>query len=105
MAPEIYLNKGYTQKVDIWSLGVLLYEILAGNSPFLSPQEATLSALERQNVLKENILALNIRFPDTFPPLARDLVRKLLTLEPKDRLPLEEMLKHPWFMTSTDEID
>lgn len=41
MAPEIYMNKGYTQCVDIWSLGVLLFEILAGHSPFLNKEEET----------------------------------------------------------------
>ncbi|CAD8186036.1 unnamed protein product [Paramecium octaurelia] len=101
MAPEIYLNKGYTQCVDIWSLGVLLFEILAGHSPFLNKEEEnSLMTHEKQTVIRENVLNVRIRFPDTFPPLARDLVRKILRLEPQDRLRLEEVLKHPWLQNA-----
>lgn len=50
MAPEIYANKGYNQKVDIWSLGVLIFELLTGVTPFLTPeQNMTLDANRKKS--------------------------------------------------------
>lgn len=91
LAPEMVNRTGHSVKLDIWSLGVLLYEMLAGRAPFESKQKETLF---------ENIRKLKLKFPMTFPPLAKDLVRRLLRIKPEERLSLEELLNHPW-MRST----
>jgi len=91
LAPEMVNRTGHSVKLDIWSLGVLLYEMLAGRAPFESKQKETLF---------ENIRKLKLKFPMTFPPLAKDLVRRLLRINPEERLSLEELLNHPW-MRST----
>ena len=56
MAPEIILRKGHNMAADWWSLGVLLYELLTGKTPFFS-----------ENVLEvyRNIVELNISFPSS----------------------------------------
>lgn len=91
LAPEMVNRSGHTVKLDIWSLGVLLYEMLAGRAPFESKQKETLF---------ENIRRLKLKFPMTFPPLAKDLVRRLLRINPEERLSLDELINHPW-MRST----
>ena len=91
LAPEMVNRSGHTVKLDIWSLGVLLYEMLCGRAPFESKQK---------EVLFENIRKLKLKFPMTFPPLAKDLVRRLLRVNPEERMSLDELLSHQW-MRST----
>jgi serine/threonine protein kinase len=75
-------------RVDIWSLGVLLFECLAGYPPFTGKTEEDLF---------KNIRQLKIHWPIDFPPLAKNLVMKILKLNPKERPSLDEILKHSWF--------
>ena len=90
LAPEMVDRAGHTVKLDIWSLGILLYEMLAGKAPFEARQK---------EALFDNIRKLKLRFPMTFPTLAKDLVRKLLKIRPEERISLEELLNHQWLRT------
>ncbi|KAJ5072001.1 serine/threonine-protein kinase ial-related [Anaeramoeba ignava] len=87
LPPEMIEAKDHDEKVDIWSLGVLIYEFLVGSPPF----EATGNHETYRRIT--NVL---YQFPDHVSPLARDLISKLLIKNPKDRLPLHDLLKHPW---------
>lgn len=92
MAPEILENKGYDQRVDIWSLGVLMFELIAGEYPFLSEeQEKALQNHEKNRIIVENIINIRIHFPSTFPSLARDLIRKMLKKDPNQRISFKEI--------------
>ena len=75
-------------RVDIWSLGVLLFECLAGYPPFTGQTEGELF---------RNIKHLKIHWPIDFPPLAKNLVTKILKANPEERPSLDEILKHSWF--------
>ena len=88
LSPEMAKKEGHNEMVDIWALGVLLFEFLAGYAPFTGscPKE-----------LYSNIKKLKINWPIDFPPLAKNLVTKILKLNPAERLSLEEILDHPWF--------
>ena len=88
LAPEIIKEEGHDEKVDIWCIGVLLFELLTGNVPFLGNDIDT---------LKENILHLRIAWPKDINNDAKNLIKKILKLDPKTRISLEEMLKHPFF--------
>lgn len=90
LAPEMVDRAGHTVKLDIWSVGILLFEMLAGKAPFEAKQK---------EALFDNIRKLKLRFPMTFPPLAKDLVRKLLKINPAERISLEELLTHQWLRT------
>ena len=90
LAPEMVNRAGHTVKLDIWSVGILLFEMIAGKAPFEAKQK---------EALFENIRKLKLRFPMTFPPLAKDLVRKLLKINPEERISLEELLTHQWLRT------
>ncbi|KAK7733584.1 spindle assembly checkpoint kinase [Botryosphaeria dothidea] len=78
----------YNEKVDLWSLGVLTYEFLVGEAPFEDTPVMT----------QRRIARAEMTIPSFVSPEARDLIKKLLVLDPEKRLPLEEVEKHPWII-------
>ena len=89
LAPEMVTKSGHNESVDIWALGVLLFEMLTGRTPF----NFTGDRIQLYN----NIKSLRIVWTDDFPQLAKDLVGRILKLNPKDRLTLDQMINHQWF--------
>ncbi|GJN19591.1 hypothetical protein PR202_gb06880 [Eleusine coracana subsp. coracana] len=94
LAPEIIRGEGHGSAVDWWTLGVFLYELLHGATPFKgSGNRATLF----------NVVAQPLRFPDApaVSAAARDLIRGLLAKEPQNRLAYRrgaaEVKQHPFF--------
>ncbi len=69
MAPEIFENKDYDQKIDIWSLGILLYEMVEGESPFKGEDACW---------IYRNILNQELKFSNKFNKESIDLIKKLL---------------------------
>lgn len=65
LAPEMIEQKGHSRSLDLWHLGVLIYELLSGQPPFKG---------KSQQLLFDNVLQLNMTFPDKFPEKAKDLV-------------------------------
>ena len=88
IAPEMLKKEGHDHRIDIWSVGVLMFELLSGYSPF---------AAKTNQDLYQNIRKLKIHWPADMPPVAKNLISKILKLDPKERLSLEEILKHKWF--------
>ena len=88
LSPEMVMKLPHDYRVDIWSLGVLLFECLAGYPPFTGQNEIELF---------RNIKQLKIKWPIDFPPLAKNLVSKILKINPEERPSLDEILKHSWF--------
>ena len=88
LSPEMAKKLPHDYRVDIWSLGVLLFECLAGYPPFSGQNEGE---------LLRNIKQLKIHWPIDFPPLAKNLVLKILKVNPEERPSLDEILKHSWF--------
>jgi serine/threonine protein kinase len=81
LAPELVLGKGHNQGVDYWALGVLIYEMLVGHSPFYDPQ-----ANDNMTICR-NILQQKLTFPTSLKDVkAKDLVRKLLARDAGRRL-------------------
>jgi len=89
LAPEMINQSGHDKSVDIWALGILLFEMLTGRIPF--------SINEDKIQLYNSIKILKINWTDDFPHLAKDLVSKILCINPNERLSLEEILNHQWF--------
>ena len=89
LAPEIIKEEGHDERVDIWCIGVLLFELITGSVPFQGNDIET---------LKSNILHLKIAWPKEMNPDAKDLISKILKLDPNQRLPLEDMLQHKFFL-------
>eukprot|EP00644_Phytophthora_capsici_P010163 jgi/Phyca11/571282/estExt2_Genewise1.C_PHYCAscaffold_410232 len=95
LAPELVLNKGHGKAVDHWALGCLLYELIAGRTPFQHND---------QNKIFEKILQgrAMVKFPPKFDPDAKDLVMKLLETNPAIRIGslaggMQDVVNHPFF--------
>ncbi|KAK8629919.1 hypothetical protein V6N13_078736 [Hibiscus sabdariffa] len=90
IAPEV-LHRSYGKEIDIWSAGVILYILLSGVPPFWA---------ETDKGIFEAILEGELDFEsDPWPSIsesAKDLVRKMLTMDPKKRLTAAQALEHPW---------
>ncbi|KAI8833121.1 kinase-like domain-containing protein [Chytriomyces cf. hyalinus JEL632] len=97
VAPEILSRRGYGRPVDLWSLGVITYILLCGYAPFWG---------EDQPALFEEIVACRYAFEDEdwgqISDSAKDLISKLLTVDPEKRLTAAEALKHPWLDVDRD---
>ena len=94
LAPEIMEEKAHDEAVDLWCIGVLLFELVTANPPFLGND---------LDALKENVLKLKINWPKDINVDAKNLIMKILKLDPKQRLPLEEMIKHPFITKFTPD--
>ncbi|GMR32404.1 hypothetical protein PMAYCL1PPCAC_02599, partial [Pristionchus mayeri] len=82
LPPEIIDSNVYGEEVDLWSLGILCYELLVGFAPF---------ADEHEGRTKRKILKGEFEFPHHVSEGARDLIGKLLKKNPQERLPLKKV--------------
>ena len=93
LAPEMIQNTGHDKHVDIWCLGVLLFELLTGTPPFIG---------QNRMLLMKNIINVKIDWPSPprlpIDPDAKDLISKILRKKPKERLSLENIVKHNFFI-------
>lgn len=88
VSPELLTDKNACKASDLWAFGCIIYQLLAGRPPFKA-------ANEYQTFQK--IVGLEYAFPDGFPSTAKDLVERLLVLDPLTRLPIEHIKTHPFF--------
>ena len=88
LAPEIINNQGHDEHVDIWCIGVLLFELITGYPPWQGDDVLT---------VRYNISRMKIRWPRNMDHDAADLISKILKYNPEERLPLRQMLSHPFF--------
>ncbi|XP_069339454.1 aurora kinase B isoform X2 [Eulemur rufifrons] len=87
LPPEMIEGRMHNEKVDLWCIGVLCYELLVGNPPFESASH---------NETYRRIVKVDLKFPPSVPEGARDLISKLLRHNPSERLPLAQVAAHPW---------
>jgi cGMP-dependent protein kinase len=97
VAPEVVLNKGHDTAVDLWSLGIFIYELLCGVPPFASPDP-----MRTYNMILKGVDALD--FPRHMSKHAVSLMKKLCRDSPTERLGcsrqgMKDVRKTRWFDT------
>lgn len=96
LAPEMIKEIGHDEHLDIWCIGVLIFELLTGYVPFMGTDFKKLN---------DNIMNLKIQWPKDMNLEAKNLISKILKPDPQDRISLEEMVKHPFFKKNLPDVD
>ncbi|OWZ20585.1 AUR protein kinase [Phytophthora megakarya] len=89
LPPEMIENKPHDENVDVWTLGILMYEFLTGAPPFET---------ENTKETYRRIAHVDLKFPSYVSSEARDLLMKILRHDPQQRILLERVLEHPWIV-------
>jgi 3-phosphoinositide dependent protein kinase-1 len=88
VSPELLTDKNACKASDLWAFGCIIYQLLTGRPPFKAGNEYQTF---------QKIVGLDYQFPPGFPPAARDLVERLLVLDPQRRLSIEHIKNHEFF--------
>jgi 3-phosphoinositide dependent protein kinase-1 len=88
VSPELLTHKNACKASDLWAFGCIIYQLLAGRPPFKAGSEY---------LTFQKIVNLEYEFPAGFPSAARDLVERLLVLDPARRLTIEHIKNHEFF--------
>lgn len=88
VSPELLTDKKACKSSDLWAFGCIIYQLLAGRPPFKAGNEY---------LTFQKIVALEYQFPAGFPEVAKDLVERLLVLDPASRLSIEHIKNHEFF--------
>ncbi len=88
-SPEMVAGKKYNGfKIDIWSTGIILYAMLCGFLPFEDKDN---------DILFQKILKCNVVFPNYVCNSAKDLIKKILVVNPDERISIKDIKKHPFY--------
>ncbi|XP_053482774.1 peripheral plasma membrane protein CASK isoform X7 [Ictalurus furcatus] len=90
MAPEVVKREPYGKPVDVWGCGVILFILLSGCLPFYGTKERLFEAIIKGKY------KMNPRQWTHISESAKDLVRRMLMLDPAERITVYEALNHPW---------
>jgi serine/threonine protein kinase len=95
MAPEIVNREPYGKEVDIWSFGICLFLWQRGSSPYRSKTEPD---------LMREIKLCDFEYPETMSCELKDLLKKILVKDPKKRLTIKDILRHPFFSNHDSDL-
>ena len=96
LSPDLFLKKGYTKACDLWSLGVCIYELIAGIKPFDTP--SLQDAVYGNKAFVNNHKPINISFYDAvFSNPLKILIKNLFCEDPLKRVSIQGVLQSPWY--------
>lgn len=99
MAPEVINAHDYSQQCDIWSIGVIVYMLLSGDPPFMGSSEDKLF-----EHIKRGDLNFSASVWQSVSEAAKDVLQKLLRVDPADRITANELLDNPWITGDTSSV-
>ncbi|XP_074842167.1 serine/threonine-protein kinase DCLK3 [Carettochelys insculpta] len=97
VAPEILVEKGYGLEVDMWATGVILYILLCGFPPFRSQER---DQEELFQIIQLGHYEFLSPYWDSISSAAKDLITRLLVVDPQKRYKAQQVLQHPWIRTA-----
>ena len=98
VSPEILKNHPHDESTDMWSIGVILYLLLVGYPPFRE--------VHHRDLFKKIRFGEYSFYPDDWREIsgeAKDLIQKLLVVDPYHRLTASDMSKHEWICNTCEE--
>ena len=98
LSPEMVQGKDYNYKIDNWALGVLLFEMVTGQTAFHPGKKIGKTKEELENELKKNILEKQPSFPSFLSIELQNLISDLLEKDVEERLEIGDALRHDWFV-------
>ncbi|KAJ8762225.1 hypothetical protein K2173_007381 [Erythroxylum novogranatense] len=99
VAPEV-LKRSYGKEIDVWSAGVILYILLSGVPPFWAETEKGIF----EAILRGHLDLESSPWPE-ISSSAKDLIKKMLTRDPKRRITAAQALEHPWLKVDGEASD
>ena len=90
MAPEIMKKQKYTVKSDLWSIGIIMYQMLFGRRPY--DANNIFDLMNKIENKKLNLIDYNVSSE------SKDLIIKLLKINPDNRISWDDFFNHPWFL-------
>ncbi|XP_039382114.1 serine/threonine-protein kinase DCLK3 isoform X1 [Mauremys reevesii] len=97
VSPEILAEKGYGLEVDMWATGVILYILLCGFPPFRSQER---DQEELFKIIELGHYEFLSPYWDSISGAAKDLITRLLVIDPQKRYTAQQVLQHPWIRTA-----
>ena len=95
LPPEVLDGKPHVPSSDLWCLGILIYELCTGGTPF---------AASTNNEICSKIKALRMKkYPDYFTEEIKDLIGKLIQKNPENRITIQEVKNHPWVLKNINK--
>ena len=94
MAPEIMMNLKYNDKSDLWSIGIMIYQLHFKDLPY--------KGINEQQILNKIKFNIPIKQPDD--PQLRDLLNKLLVMDPQKRISWDDYFNHPFFKGNNNDL-
>lgn len=104
VAPEILKGFVYGKEVDLWSLGVILYILLCGYPPFIEEGNTGMTGLF-EKIKKGNYSFTPVEYWKDVSEDGKNLIRKLLKVDPSERLTIEEVLNNNWVKMDKFEVE
>lgn len=95
LPPEMIAGKPHTETVDLWSLGVLCYEMIVGHAPF------AVTKVGGGDDTFRRISCAEYTCPSTISQSAKHLIARLLVVDPTARMPLDQVMQHTWIEINT----
>ncbi|XP_071797987.1 LOW QUALITY PROTEIN: peripheral plasma membrane protein CASK-like [Asterias amurensis] len=92
MAPEVVKREPYGKPIDIWGCGVMTFILLSGSLPFFGTKEHLFDMIVKGRYY------MKPRQWDHISEPAKDLIRRMLRVDPRERITVEEALSHPWLI-------